>query len=112
MEGGAHSSAAGYALKLANNMPAFNKYVPTLLNTVDAFHGLLGPRVLEAVSFKLNSLSSNVIPTWNKFMPRGAAPLRPVPKAPANATNKVRNNTPSNKGEVALKTLLSEIKIL
>ena len=35
MQGGEHKKAEGVAMKLANNMPAFNSYVPKLLNTVN-----------------------------------------------------------------------------
>jgi len=85
MQGGEHKKAEGVAMKLANNMPAFNSYVPKLLNTVDLFHGVLGHSVLEFVSSQLNTLSGNVVPTWNKYMPKGSTPLKTPAKAAEGA---------------------------
>jgi hypothetical protein len=45
------------------------------------FHGVLGHSVLEFVSSKLNTLSGNVVPTWNKYMPKGSTPLKTPAKA-------------------------------
>jgi len=80
-------SASSMAMKLANNMSLFNSMVPRLLNTVDVFHGLLGPAFLEWTSNKLNVASGRAIPTWNRHLPKGASalkePLKPTTAAGA-----------------------------
>ena len=75
-------TASGYAMSLARNFASINNNVPRLLNVVDLAHGVLGPRPLEVVSGTLNRVTGNVVPEWNRYMPRGAAPLR-RPAAPA-----------------------------
>ncbi|CAG9465318.1 unnamed protein product [Pedinophyceae sp. YPF-701] len=70
------------AMKVANHFGALTAAVPTFLNIVDMAHAVVGPKVLEGVSGFLNKASGNYIPAWNKYMPKGAAPLR-EPKKPA-----------------------------
>ncbi|WIA33444.1 hypothetical protein OEZ86_006576 [Tetradesmus obliquus] len=68
------SSAWGsrLAMMAANNFRLINGGVPLLLNTVDFFHGLLGPRLLEVVSGTLNKWTNHIVPVWNPYIPKGA----------------------------------------
>jgi len=70
--GEAKNTLAMYA---ANNFGMVNTVVPPLLNTVDLAHGVLGSSMLEGTSRLLNKVSGNMIPVWNKYMPRGAKKL-------------------------------------
>jgi len=63
------------AMMAANNFGMVNAMVPPLLNTVDIAHGVLGSTVLEGTSRALNKVSGNLIPVWNKYMPKGAKKL-------------------------------------
>ena len=64
-----------FAMMAANNFGMVNAMVPPLLNTVDIAHGVLGSTVLEGTSRALNKVSGNLIPVWNKYMPKGAKKL-------------------------------------
>ena len=46
------------------------------LNTVNAFHSLLGSSVMGAVSSSLRVMSGNLIPKWNKEMPKAPKKLK------------------------------------
>ena len=70
--------AGGVGMFLANNFGMVNNSVPTLLNVVDFFHGVLGPAPLEVTSKLLNKVSGNFIPEWNRYMPKGAAAFDPA----------------------------------
>lgn len=37
---------------------------------------IVGPKPLEAVSRALNSITNHMVPVWNPYMPKGAAPLK------------------------------------
>jgi D-lactate dehydrogenase len=73
--------ASGMAMWVADRFPTFAAVVPPFLNVVSAFHGVLGAAPLAAVSGLLNRASGHLVPQWNPYMPRGAAPLQP-PAAP------------------------------
>ncbi|KAF6261185.1 glycolate dehydrogenase [Scenedesmus sp. NREL 46B-D3] len=81
---GSTSSAWGGRLAMmgANHFRLINGGVPLLLNTVDFFHGLLGPKLLEVVSSKLNKWTRNLVPVWNPYIPKGAKALSARPSAP------------------------------
>lgn len=66
------SSSWGSSLSLfaANNFKLISRGAPALLNTVDFFHGLLGPRVLEVVSGTLNKWTNHLVPQWNPYIPK------------------------------------------
>lgn len=69
------SSSWGSSLSLfaANHFKLISRGAPALLNTVDFFHGLLGPRVLEVVSGTLNKWTNHLIPQWNPYIPKVSA---------------------------------------
>lgn len=46
------------------------------LNTVNVFQSLLGNSVMGAVATTLRVMSSNIIPQWNKEMPKGARKIK------------------------------------
>ncbi|KAL4426062.1 hypothetical protein ABPG77_007858 [Micractinium sp. CCAP 211/92] len=77
-----HPRASAVAMSVANNFSttawAFNK----LLNVVSAAHSVLGAAPLKAVSSTLNRLTGHMVPEWNPYMPKGAAPLNMNPPRP------------------------------
>lgn len=79
---GAANSAANF---LAKNFGAVSAVVPSFLNMVSTFHGILGGGVLKSVSGALNSATGSMVPVWNPHMPTGA-PKLPEPYKPAVAT--------------------------
>ncbi len=70
---------------LAKNFGAVSAVVPSFLNMVSTFHGILGGGVLKSVSGALNSATGSMVPVWNPHMPTGA-PKLPEPYKPAVAT--------------------------
>jgi len=70
---------------LAKNFGAVSAVVPSFLNMVSTFHGILGGGVLKSVSGALNSATGSMVPVWNPHMPTGA-PRLPEPYKPAVAT--------------------------
>ena len=75
--------ASKMADMLANNFGAtawtFNK----LLGAVNVAHQVLGPWPIQTISRALNKISGHMIPEWNPYMPKAAAPLNMNPPAPA-----------------------------
>ena len=71
------------AMKVANNMGVYNMVVPSILNTVDMFHAIFGPGLLESTSATLNKLSGQAIPTWNKCVRRSCSSHAHAPPLPA-----------------------------
>lgn len=80
---GSNSSKMG--LWAANNFTMINNSVPTLLNTVNMAHKVLGPKPLEIISSWMNKMSGRVVPVWNPYLPKGAAPVK-QPAVAAAAT--------------------------
>eukprot|EP01025_Chloroclados_australasicus_P005936 TRINITY_DN1193_c0_g1_i4.p1 TRINITY_DN1193_c0_g1~~TRINITY_DN1193_c0_g1_i4.p1 ORF type:complete len:1085 (-),score=158.95 TRINITY_DN1193_c0_g1_i4:277-3531(-) len=73
-------SANDLSIRVAKNFGYFNYSVPYLLSAVDLAHRIVGPWPLKTVSELLNKATYNYIPAWNRFMPRGATPLKdPIP---------------------------------
>lgn len=71
---------------LANNFKWINNMVPPMLNVVSLSHRVMGPTPLVKISEALNRLSGNYIPTWNPYMPKGAARLpTPSPVSPSDS---------------------------
>ncbi|KAL6754380.1 glycolate dehydrogenase [Haematococcus lacustris] len=79
-----HSSAT--AKWLADHFSLVNAAVPPFLNMVNAFHSVLGPKPLQIISSWLNKNTDHMVPAWNPYMPKGAAPLK-VPPPPAVAAS-------------------------
>mmetsp|Transcript_11821 Transcript_11821/g.30188 ORF Transcript_11821/g.30188 Transcript_11821/m.30188 type:complete len:1140 (+) Transcript_11821:170-3589(+) len=82
------------AMLVAKNFGFVNATVPTLLNTVNVAHGVLGASMLESVSKLLNKWTGSFMPVWNKHMPKGAAKLNregcmSSPEETDNARNSV-----------------------
>ena len=69
---------------LAKNFGTVSGVVPSFLNMMSTFHGVLGSGVLKSVSSALNSATGNLVPVWNPHMPTGA-PKLPEPHKPAKA---------------------------
>eukprot|EP01024_Parvocaulis_polyphysoides_P013001 TRINITY_DN1497_c0_g3_i3.p1 TRINITY_DN1497_c0_g3~~TRINITY_DN1497_c0_g3_i3.p1 ORF type:complete len:595 (-),score=124.44 TRINITY_DN1497_c0_g3_i3:425-2209(-) len=73
-------TANDFSMRVANNFGYFNYSVPYLLSAVDLAHRVVGPWPLKATSELLNRATGNYIPAWNRYMPRGATPLKtPLP---------------------------------
>eukprot|EP00775_Hariotina_reticulata_P013456 gene13456-13582_t len=76
------STSSSWGSKLAmfgaRHFKLINNGVPYLLNTVDFFHGLLGPKVLEVVSGTLNRWTNHIVPKWNPYIPKARHPLPPL----------------------------------
>lgn len=62
--------ASRLATYVANHFRMVNYGVPLLLNTVDVFHGILGPKPLEVISGALNRWTNHLIPQWNPYIPK------------------------------------------
>ncbi|GIL81459.1 hypothetical protein Vretimale_972 [Volvox reticuliferus] len=80
-------SASGAAMWLANNFGMLNATVPRFLNLVNMAHSVLGPKPLEVISRALNGATNHLVPVWNPYMPKGAAPLKVPAPAPAASTS-------------------------
>mmetsp|Transcript_7098 Transcript_7098/g.12157 ORF Transcript_7098/g.12157 Transcript_7098/m.12157 type:complete len:1103 (+) Transcript_7098:137-3445(+) len=76
--------ASGVAKWIANNFSAVTSPVPFFLNMVSLSHSIVGPAPLKYISNWLNRVSDHAVPTWNPYMPRGAAKLK-LPVAPTVA---------------------------
>ncbi len=61
---------------LADNFGVINSNVPRLLNLVNFAHSIVGPYPLQWTSSFLNSITGHIVPVWNPYMPKGAAPLK------------------------------------
>ena len=79
---------------VADRFSSIAATVPPLLNTVSAFHSVLGPSVLSTVSNLLNRVTGSFMPTWNPYMPKGAAPLQPAPPAPVQRVTPLEREIP------------------
>lgn len=77
--------AAAAAQALADHFGATAWAMNKALDMVSTVHGLVGATLLRTISSTLNRLSGHLIPEWNPYMPRGAAPLNMTPKQPAAA---------------------------
>jgi D-lactate dehydrogenase len=78
---------------LAKNFGAVSAVVPSFLNMVSTFHGILGGGVLKSVSGALNSATGSLVPVWNEHMPTGA-PKLPVPHVPSAASRNEQGPAP------------------
>lgn len=73
-------AVGAWSMRVANNFGTLTAAVPPFLNFVDGLHRVVGPKPLQAISTLLNKASGNLVPEWNPYMPRGAAPLKaPLP---------------------------------
>lgn len=71
-----NKTASDTAMWLANNFGMINSTVPKFLDAVDLAHRVVGSKSLQMVSGWLNKVTDHVVPAWNPYMPRGAAPMR------------------------------------
>jgi D-lactate dehydrogenase len=77
--------AAALALTLSRHVGGLVAAARPLLSTVDVARKLVGAGTLEAVSGVLNRVSGRAVPTYNAYMPTGAAPLPTPPPASSAA---------------------------
>ncbi len=82
-----HEQASKFSMWFAQNFSKFTAVTPAFLHAVNLGHRVLGQTVLSSVSSVLNSWTGHLVPTWNKYMPTGASPLKePMkPQAPLQA---------------------------
>lgn len=71
-------------MKMANNFGIVTTAASSIFNAVDLVHRLVGPKPLELSSKALNYITSNYVPVWNRFMPKGAPPLAEVKEPEEN----------------------------
>ena len=69
---------------VANNFGTVAKVVANTLKGVNLAHKLLGTKVMDTGSQTLRVLSLKKVPLWNRQMPKGISPVKPVPVNPAN----------------------------
>jgi D-lactate dehydrogenase len=69
-------AAHSIARVLSTHMTAVTGVMRAGLSAVHLAHRLFGTKVMSSMSRFLRSLSGNIIPLWNPFMPRGASRLR------------------------------------
>jgi D-lactate dehydrogenase len=56
-----------------------------MLNVVNVAHSVLGAWPIKTISSALNKVTNHIVPEWNPYMPKGAAPLNMTPEVPVNA---------------------------
>ena len=76
-----HSTAIRW---LSEQFSVVNNNVPRLLNLVHLAHRVVGPTPLQLVSSWLNQMTNHLVPVWNPYMPKGAAPLKSESAAGGN----------------------------
>eukprot|EP00887_Chlorella_sp_A99_P004004 scaffold11.g4004.t1 len=81
-EMGAAPRASAAAMYLADHFSASAWVMNKALTAVSAVHALVGAAPLRAISSGLNRLTGHMVPTWNPYMPKGAAPLDMNPPKP------------------------------
>ncbi len=69
---------------VAEHFSAVAKTLATTLKGVSLAHSLFGTRVMDAGSQTLRVLTLKKMPLWNKEMPKGLSPVKPVPVNQAN----------------------------
>jgi len=64
--------------------------VPPLLDTVSLAHRVLGTYPMQSIANAVWGVGNNMLPLWNPYMPRGAAPLSPprLQTQPADAAKR------------------------
>lgn len=86
------TTANRLSVSLANNFSMVSSMVPPFLNAVSLTHRLVGATPLVKISEALNRVSGNYFPTWNPYMPKGAAKLpepHPVNQSHSKVPQKV-----------------------
>lgn len=69
---------------LSKNMAKLTAIMRISLNAVDFFHQILGSKIMYAFSKTANVISFNLIPMWNKYMPKGANRVKKIKVNPDN----------------------------
>lgn len=77
--------ASRVADMLANNFGTVAWSMNKLLGAVNIAHSVLGAWPLKTISSALNKATGHMVPEWNPYMPKGAAPLDMNPPKPAAA---------------------------
>ncbi|KAI3429690.1 hypothetical protein D9Q98_005775 [Chlorella vulgaris] len=80
--------ASAAAMRVADNFGATAWVFNKLLGVVNAAHSVLGPKPLQVISSALNKVSGHMVPEWNPYMPKGAAPLNMNPPKPQVASDR------------------------
>ena len=61
---------------IANNFERVATVVRWGLNAVHLTHNLLGANIIEQISSRARSISKGRLPCWNRYMPKGAGPIK------------------------------------
>jgi D-lactate dehydrogenase len=64
------------AALIANNFEHVATVIRLGLNLVDLTHNLLGANLIEKISSGAGSISKGRLPCWNRYMPKGAGPIK------------------------------------
>lgn len=107
-----NSFQTGLAMWTARHLGTISHMTPLLLNAVDWFHGILGPKPLEIISKGLNTVTRNFVPVWTPWMPKVCLPLRPAlfgrpgfyPGVPVSPVAFLLSTRAANSGAVLLDT--------
>lgn len=70
------ASQRNKAIWIADHMALISSAGRKALSIVYFFHTILGTRIMQAVSEGLRRISRNMIPAWNRFMPKGARVIK------------------------------------
>ena len=79
----AGTRAGSLAVAFANNFGRATALVPSFLDLVSFFHGVVGAAPLIYSADLLNRWTGNLVPTWTPHMPKGAPPIKAPPAAVA-----------------------------
>lgn len=64
------------ALWIADHMGTVTSIARTSLSLVNAFHAILGSRLMGSIAGGMRKMSGNRIPQWNPWMPKGAKGIK------------------------------------
>ena len=67
---------ARFASLVGRNFGPVMATLPPLLNAVSFAHGVIGTWPMQTVANALFGVGNNMLPLWNRFMPRGADQIR------------------------------------
>lgn len=73
---GASDKAKKNAAYLGDHMERITSVGRTGLDVVNFFHAILGDTLMGGIAGGMRSMSGNLIPKWNKYMPKGAHKIK------------------------------------
>lgn len=80
-----HSRLAGATADwVAGHMGAVTAGLRVVLNAADLAHAVMGATAMGAVAGAMRKLSGGLVPQWNRYLPKGADPVKQAPGAGAD----------------------------